>query len=539
MSEEHDAVPADAGRPSFSAPQPVIVPPGSPLPPGVQDSPGALGPAALSVRAGTQGMPAAAGAGGAGTQPLTGTAGIRPAQQSSAAEGPPKPPGRPGSQTPSGAEVLSGGPWRSEQPTVESARHPFRTKTPPPPPSGPPAWDGPPPISPNPVAENLLARLRRITGRMSIRVRLTLTYGALFFAAGALLLFVIYSFVGKAIWDSWPDFPFNLEDYPPAVAAGIQDRWANFRADTIVAARHQLLIRSLLALGGVGILALVFGYFVADRALRPIQKMTTTARRLSETSLAHERIDLDGPNDEIKELADTFDAMLTRLNRAFDAQRRFVDNASHELRTPLAINRTVLEVALGDSHASEDLKVLGRTLLGTNARNEHLIEGLLLLARSERELATRKPVDLRDVGQTVVEQHASFAEESGVTVHTDLRPGPTMGDPVLVERLVANLVENAIKHNLPESGEVWLRTGMVDGTPVVQVANTGPHVPAYEVDDLFEPFRRLHSDRVESARGAGLGLSIVRAVVRAHHGTVKAIPRDGGGLVMTVRLPAG
>ncbi|GAA3797265.1 HAMP domain-containing sensor histidine kinase [Sphaerisporangium flaviroseum] len=433
-----------------------------------------------------------------------------------------------------------GGAWRSEQLTVESPRRLFRPKTPPPPPSGPPAWDGPPPVAPAPVAHHLLARVREMSGRMSIRVRLTLTYGALFFAAGALLVFVIYSFVGKAVYDSWPPLPFQVpDDFPSGLTTMINDRWDSFRHDTVIAARAQLLTRSLLALGGVGILALLFGYFVADRALRPIQKMTTTARRLSETSLAHERIDLQGPDDEIKELADTFDAMLTRLNRAFDAQRRFVDNASHELRTPLAINRTVLEVALGDPHASEDLKVLGRTLLGTNARNEHLIEGLLLLARSERELAVRKPVDLRDVGQTVVEQHASFAEKSGVAVHTDLRPSPTMGDPVLVERLVANLVENAIKHNLPESGEVWLRTGMVDGTPVVQVANTGPHVPAYEVDDLFEPFRRLNSDRVESARGAGLGLSIVRAVVRAHQGIVKAVPREGGGLVMTVRLPAG
>ncbi|MFB9252812.1 sensor histidine kinase [Sphaerisporangium melleum] len=454
-----------------------------------------------------------------GARPLTGAAPARPAPQDA------------------GRSPAAAG-RRSEQPTVESTRQPFRPKTPPPPPSGPPAWDGPPPLAPKPVTEDLFGRLKRITGRMSIRVRLTLTYGALFFAAGALLIFVIYSFVGGAIDQAWPPFPVG-EDWPAQTVLYVQEQWDHYRQSTIAAARAHILHRSLLALGGVGILALILGYFVADRALRPIQKMTTTARRLSETSLAHERIDLNGPNDEIKELADTFDAMLTRLNRAFDAQRRFVDNASHELRTPLAINRTVLEVALGDARASEDLKVLGRTLLGTNARNEHLIEGLLLLARSERELATRKPVDLRDVGQTVVEQHASFADETGVKVHSDLRPAPTMGDPVLVERLVANLVENAIKHNVPESGEVWLRTGMVDGTPVVQVANTGPHVPAYEVDDLFEPFRRLHSDRVESARGAGLGLSIVRAVVRAHQGTVKAIPREGGGLVMTVRLPAG
>ncbi|WP_373869496.1 sensor histidine kinase [Sphaerisporangium rufum] len=408
----------------------------------------------------------------------------------------------------------------------------------PPPPTGPPTWDGPPPVAPRPVGGDLLAQLRRISGRMSIRLRLTLTYGALFFLAGALLLAVIWFFVGRSIYDSWPPPPFRLDQMPAEYAADFGEAWAAFRYDTVTAARAHLVTRSLMALAGVGILALIVGYFVADRALRPIQKITATARRLSGTSLAHERIGLQGPDDEIKELADTFDAMLTRLNRAFDAQRRFVDNASHELRTPLAINRTVLEVAVSDPGASEDLRVLGRTLLGTNARNEQLIEGLLLLARSERELAVRKPVDLREVGQTVVEQHVAYAAENGVAVHTDLRAAPVMGDPVLLERLVANLLENAVKHNVAESGEAWLRTGMVDGTPVVQVANTGQHVPAYEVDDLFEPFRRLNSDRVESARGAGLGLSIVRAVVRAHGGTVSAVPREGGGLVMTVRLPA-
>ncbi len=264
--------------------------------------------------------------------------------------------------------------------------------------------------------------------------------------------------------------------------------------------------------------------------------MTATARKLSETSLAHERIDLQGPDDELKELADTFDAMLTRLNTAFDAQRRFVDNASHELRTPLAINRTVLEVALSDPEASDDLKVLGRTLLGTTARNERLIEGLLLLARSERELSVRKPVDVQEVARTAVEQLAPFAAEEGVTVEHDLHPAATTGDPVLMERCVSNLVENGIKHNVGESGKVWVRSGIVDGGAVVQVANTGPHVPAYEVESLFEPFRRLNADRVQSAKGAGLGLSIVRAIVRAHGGTVAAVPRDGGGLVVTVRL---
>ncbi|GAA1503117.1 HAMP domain-containing sensor histidine kinase [Sphaerisporangium rubeum] len=515
MSEERDGGAAPGTeRPRFSAPQPLIVPPGDPVPVGGSPDPV---PASVSRPPGgddpARGIQGPAAAGGLPMAPMTNG------------------PERPAPQDP--------GRWRSEQPTVESPHAGRRPRSAPPAPGGLPVWDGPPPVAPRPVRPELLSQLRQLPGRMSIRARLTLTYGALFFAAGALLLFVIYSFVGKAIYDSWPDFPFRLDDVPPEIALSLQERWASFRADTIATARAHLLTRSLMALGGVGILALIFGYVVTDRALRPVQKMTSTARRLSETSLAHERIDLKGPDDELKELADTFDEMLTRLNRAFDAQRRFVDNASHELRTPLAINRTVLEVALADPHASEDLRVLGRTLLGTNARNEHLIEGLLLLARSERELAVRKPVDLRDVGRTVVEQHAAFAEESSVTIQADLRSAPTLGDPVLVERLVANLVENAIKYNIPAGGQLWLRTGMVDGAPVVQVANTGQHVPAYEVDDLFEPFRRLNSDRIESARGAGLGLSIVRAVVRAHRGTIKAVPRDGGGLVMTVRLPAG
>ncbi|GIH69394.1 sensor histidine kinase [Sphaerimonospora thailandensis] len=405
----------------------------------------------------------------------------------------------------------------------------------PPPPSGPPAWDGPPPEVAHPVQRNLIGEIKALQGRISIRWRLTLTYGALFFAVGAVLLFVMYTLVGLAISTAWP--PIESRGYPPEVAQQIEAWWASHRDLAIESARAELLNRSLMALVGVGVLALIFGYVVADRALLPVKQMTATARRLSETSLAHERIGLQGPDDELKELADTFDAMLTRLNTAFDAQRRFVDNASHELRTPLAINRTVLEVALADPEASEDLKVLGRTLLGTTARNERLIEGLLLLARSDRELSVRKPVDVREVARTAVEQLAPFAAEESVTIEHDLHSAPATGDPVLLERCVSNLVENGIKHNSGPNGKVWVRTGMVGRGAVVQVANTGPHVPAYEVESLFEPFRRLNSDRVQSAKGAGLGLSIVRAIAGAHGGAVTAVPRDGGGLVVTVRLP--
>ncbi|MBB6547952.1 signal transduction histidine kinase [Nonomuraea rubra] len=377
--------------------------------------------------------------------------------------------------------------------------------------------------------------MRELPGKVSIRWRLTITYSALVFAAAAALLLSMYAIVGTSIVTEWPEL--NTRGINAIDAAIAQDQWLQAKEATVQNARDQLLQSAAMALVGVGILALIIGYFVADRAMRPVARMTATAKKLSESTLAHQRIGLEGPNDELKELADTFDAMLTRLNVAFDTQRRFVANASHELRTPLTINRTVLEIALSDPEASQDLKALGRTLLEVNARNEKLIEGLLLLARSERELAVRKPLDVMEVAQTAVEQLVPFAEEHGVTVSTELVSAPTTGDPVLLERSVSNLLENAVKYNIPENGKVWIRTGMADGALVVQVANTGQHVPAYEVNSLFEPFRRLHADRVDSAKGSGLGLSIVRAVVQAHGGNVAAVPRDGGGLVVTIRLP--
>ncbi|WP_256862344.1 HAMP domain-containing sensor histidine kinase [Microbispora sp. GKU 823] len=277
------------------------------------------------------------------------------------------------------------------------------------------------------------------------------------------------------------------------------------------------------------------GYLVADRALRPLDRVTETAQRLSESTL-HERIALRGPQDEIKRLADTFDAMLDRLHRVFDAQRRFIANASHELRTPLAVNRTVLEVSLEEPAASEDLKALARALLGTNARYERLIEGLLMLAQSEQELTARKPVDLRHIVRMAMEQIDLQPRRRKVVVHEDLCPAVVHGDPLFLERCLVNLLENAIKYNVRD-GEVWVRLREDEAGVSVTVENTGPLVPPYEVDDLFEPFRRLGGDRVRSARGAGLGLSIVRAIAVAHGGGVEALARPEGGLAVTVRLP--
>jgi signal transduction histidine kinase len=373
--------------------------------------------------------------------------------------------------------------------------------------------------------DHVRALPRRVSLRMNVRLRLTLIYGVLFFFAGGLLLFVTCVLVANILG--------SIQVYSTLPLPA--DQLERYRQAFVDQTMRDLIGRSLLALAGVGIMALVLGYFVADRALGPLQRVTQAARRLSEGNM-HERIALRGPDDEIKELADTFDAMLDRLSQAFDAQRRFVGNASHELRTPLAINRTLLEVALTDPEASDDLKAVGRTLLANNARHERLIEGLLLLARTERELTTRTAVDLKDVAGTVLDTLAHRDDLPQVAIHRELTSGRTIGDPVLMEHLVANLVDNAIKYN-NEDGEVWVRTGVLDGFAACQVENSGPTVPAYEVERLFEPFRRLNTDRIESAKGAGLGLSIVRSVVHAHRGSVYATPRPGGGLIVTVRLP--
>lgn len=370
------------------------------------------------------------------------------------------------------------------------------------------------------VSSRPMDRVHRFTDNLSLRARLTLIYGMLFFAAGSVLVLVNYLVVALLL------NALLVEDSAAELLA---------HSDLIEEVLNHVTRFSLLALFLVGLLAVGLGYAVAGRALSPLQKITRIARRLSERSL-HERIALSGPDDEIRELADTFDGMLERLDRAFDSQRRFVANASHELRTPLAINRTLLEVALSAPDVSADLKSVGQTLMETNARHERLIDGLLFLAKSDRELEVRSCVDLEEVAGTVLSQLSGEIEGSGLTVRRDLRAAAVVGDPVLLERLVANLVENALKYNV-QDGEITIRSGLYEGMPAVQVENSGKVIPAYEIESLFEPFRRGTGDRVGSGRSAGLGMSIVRSVVRAHEGSVTAWPRAGGGLVVTVCLP--
>jgi len=305
-------------------------------------------------------------------------------------------------------------------------------------------------------------------------------------------------------------------------------REEKFRADTL----NSILTRGGIALGGFAVVAVGVGWLMADRALRPLHQITATARRVADRNL-RERIALTDPPDEMKELADTFDSMLERLDRAFDGQRRFVANASHELRTPLAINRTLIQVALSRPDVPAQTRQLGETLLEVNTRHERLIDGLLTLASSEQDPTARDPLDLAEMAQHAVDQATS---PSGPRLEASLRPAPTTGDPVLLERLVQNLVHNAVAYNMPD-GWVSIATATRDDEVELTVTNTGPTVPAYEIPGLFEPFRRLR-DRVGSANGTGLGLSIVRSVARAHGGEVTAQPRDGGGLQVRVTLPA-
>lgn len=294
---------------------------------------------------------------------------------------------------------------------------------------------------------------------------------------------------------------------------------------------HELLVDSGIALAVVGVLALLAGWLVAGGILRPIRTITHAARRISSTSL-DERLSLDGPEDELKELGDTLDELFARLETAFEAQRHFVANASHELRSPLTRERTLVQVALGDPSTSEVWRATAEELLASNRKQESLIEALLALASSESELDRREPIDLAEVCAAVVPR----ADRRGLQTESVFGPAPLDGDPGLVERLVANLVENAVHHNVP-GGSVRIATAVEDGHAVLTVTNSGPVVPPGELDRLFEPFQRLDPRRGQHERGHGLGLSIVRAIAGAHRATVSAEALPQGGLSVRVAFP--
>jgi signal transduction histidine kinase len=395
---------------------------------------------------------------------------------------------------------------------------------------------------------------RLLPRRITLRARLTLIYGGLFLIAGMVLLGTTYALFNQQLGSRTKvlakmspagELTYLVNGDPtglPSVAEA--EKWMTQQQATL----HEAATTSLLTLGGltllvVGCAAVGFGWLVTGRVLAPLYRVTDTARRIAAAPAAgrglHERIALDGPDDEVKDLADTFDTMVERLDHSFDGQRHFVASASHELRTPLTVGRALVELAMHRKSASEDVKQLGESLLEINSRHERLITGLLLLAGSEKEITERLPVDLADVVGHVVAQSATEAEQAGVIVKEQADEAFTLGDALLLERLVHNLVENAVRHNVKDGGWVSvLSRTRADATVEVEVSNTGPVVPPYEIPSLFEPFRRLGAERLVTAKGAGLGLSIVRSVVRAHDGHIHARPREGGGLTVSVTLPA-
>jgi signal transduction histidine kinase len=378
--------------------------------------------------------------------------------------------------------------------------------------------------------------------RWTIRLRLTLLYGGLFLLSGAALLAITYGLVVhaagggvKSLAAGGESTPSPHQTQPPTLRAQAADEHA--------AEMHALLVQSGIALGITATGSIALGWAVAGRVLRPLRAITESARQISATSL-HERLALDGPADELKVLGDTFDELLARLETSFRAQRQFIANASHELRTPLARQRTLIQLALSDTDATaESLRMAHERVLVCGTQQEQLIEALLTLARGQAGLDRREPIDLAVLAEQILTARQAEAREHGLDLHTDLRPAVTAGTTRLAERLVANLVDNALRYNTAP-GKVDVTTEARAGRAVLTVSNTGPVIPATAVEQLFWPFHRLGTSRTAHRNGPGhrdglgLGLSIVQAIADAHDATLDLRPRPAGGLQVRVSFPA-
>ena len=403
------------------------------------------------------------------------------------------------------------------------------------------------------------AMLRARLPKRTVRLRLTAVYGGLFLACGTALLTIIYflarrqytrnffvatgnggvakfvltqSTVGKGkhiggtiVGPGGAGDPLGILPAKKAVIAAADAQSG--------ATLHTLFVDSGIALGVMAIVSIWLGWVIAGRALSPLRTITNAARDISASSL-HRRLALEGPDDELHRLGATFDGLLTRLEASFEAQRQFVANASHELRTPLTLERALLEVALDDPEPTvASLKRTCRRVLAVGDQQERLIEALLTLSRSQRGLDHHDPVDL----SAITAAATSAIDHDGLTFATAFAPARTTGDPRLVERLVANLLTNAVRHNV-ENGRVAITTETSNGHAVVAVSNTGPTIAPGDLASIFRPFQRIDADRTSQGPGVGLGLSIVDAIADAHHARVTAEPQAGGGLSIRVAFPS-
>ena len=373
----------------------------------------------------------------------------------------------------------------------------------------------------------------RTRGRSGLRPRLTLLSTALVALVSALLLWLGWLLVG-GVARSVPALPPGS-----TVRVGDRDVPAEQVSEAVgAAARNDVLRAGLVAFPLVVIAAAVVSWVLVGRVLGPLHAVTATARRLSADSL-DTRTGLRDARGEVAELAAGFDAMLDRLQAAFDAQRRFVANASHELRTPLSVLRTEVEVTLSDPHADlEELRRMGAVVRDATRRADDLVAGLLLLAQAEgAELVAVAPLDLAEVVGSALELVRPELADRGLRLRVRAEPAPTRGDRVVLERVASNLLENAARHNVP-GGWVTVCTSATATGARLEVNSSGPEIAGDRVAELFEPFRRGPVERTGAVRGSGLGLSIVRAVVLAHGGSVAAEPVPGGGLTLVVELPA-
>jgi len=403
-------------------------------------------------------------------------------------------------------------------------------------------------LSPLVVPRSRLAPLVR-----TARLRLTLVYGGLFLACGAGLLAITYLLSKHAIDQRAlvrapasggvptlvPVHPVEPRPGSPAAASlaatdrTVTRQLAAQRASDL----HHLLVNSGISLAVVAVLALLLGWYIAGRLLAPVRTITATARRISAANL-DERLALDDADEEFKQLGETLDDLFARLEAAFEAQRHFVANASHELRTPIAWEQTLLQVALADPDASTTaLREACEKVLAASKQQQDLVEGLLTLATSERRLEHQEPIDLAILTDAVLLAASAEAQRRDIEIAAATEPAPTTGHPALVERLITNLIDNAVRHNSP-GGVVHVRTtASPDGHAQLVVANTGPEVRHSEIERLFEPFQRLKAVRANGRSGHGLGLSIVKGIATAHHAQLAAHPQPGGGLKVEVSFP--
>jgi len=379
------------------------------------------------------------------------------------------------------------------------------------------------------LALRLVPRRWRELSEHSARLRLTLLYSGMFLLLGTVLIGIILVFV-------WRGDVVGSSAVSVAVPSGsggpVQDAVTHQHSADIA----RLLAVSWLTLAFTAAISAPLGWFAAGRMLRPLRQMTTSARSISAGNL-HDRLALTGREDEFKQLGDTFDDLLARLEAAFAAQRRFVANAAHELRTPLTLERTLLQVALADPNASaESLRAACEELLASGRSQERLLEALLTLATSERGLEYREQLEMSALTERVLGRTQNAIADRHLDLKPALAPAALTGDQPLIERLIANLLDNAVSHNY-DGGWIAVETATESDRAVLRVANSGPVVYPDEVEPMFEPFHRGGRDRTKTDGHHGLGLSIARAIVRAHDGEITAAPQPGGGLVVTVSLP--